>query len=428
MLTGCPGSKGGKQTQGPDLGTVYSYTYGKIRVIQQYSDRAYVHFRLYVDGGTDNYAAGTAGIESLAIETALYGGAGDLDAAAYAAAVEAAGAQLGYATTPDYSVLTLDCLPDNAEAAWDLFVAALKTPTFDPAVYEGFKTQRLALLEGEGRRPERKAMAMARAQAFGETAYGWPSEGTADNIRNLGPGKVRKHFVKKLMHKCRLTLVVVGPLDGEAIADLMLRGITGLPEGDCPEARAPQEAPRSGRIATDHRELATQYMVGVVPAPPAGSPDVTPMRVALALAQQRISEKLVAMNALRYGPEIDYHAFRQGYATIDFSSHKALRCAELILSELRQIREKGFGEAEWATARAQLSTRAYLRAEDAPSIGQALGHMALLGEAELPGVRPDPAKIRKKDLDAVVRKYWTGISWAYIGDTTRMDRKTLLRF
>ncbi|HHG85216.1 MAG TPA: hypothetical protein ENJ82_10770, partial [Bacteroidetes bacterium] len=69
-LSGCPGSWSKKQEVDP-LPGVIRFDYSKIRIAQQYSGRAYVHIRLYLLHGPALADPNLAGLESLAIETAL---------------------------------------------------------------------------------------------------------------------------------------------------------------------------------------------------------------------------------------------------------------------------------------------------------------------------------------------------------------------
>ncbi|MEM7038963.1 MAG: insulinase family protein, partial [Bacteroidota bacterium] len=401
--TGCPGS-GRKPMQVDTLADVSRFTHSDIQVVHQHSDHSLMHFRLYIMEGAARTTPSFAGVANLALETALAGTAekdlrGEL---------EARGARIAHFTTPDYSVITLECLPDKVEEAWALFAKALTEPVFDKTRFESLKAAHLSRLKTGESQPGILAGRMAREAAFGGTPYGIPPEGTAGSIEAMELGDVRDYFKLELMRKCKLMLVAVGPVDMEGVTDLLYNTLDMLPLGDCRQGAPDVEGPEVRRIAAAHRIMPRQYMVGTLPGPPPNSPLALPMEVLLRILKQRLHQRLVVDEPLTFAPEVRYVPQRKGYGLIRFSSHQALKCAELVLSELRKIRKDGISTEELDEVRKLIRTELEAGYETASGIAARLGNSALNDGWTLFGQEAYRLpELRTKALDEVIRKYWT---------------------
>lgn len=428
VLSGCPGAGGEARGEDP-LAGVYRFEYSKIRVVQQYSNRDYVHLRLYLLHGPALADPTRAGLESLAVEGALTCGAGQRSGAQFAAQIESLGAQFGHYHTSEYSVLTLDCLPDKLREAWAVFSSALLEPQFDEGRFAAIKAARIARLEGEADQPDQEVERLARETAYAGHPEAIPSEGEAELIRSYTAAQAQRYFSRSLLKKCAMVLVTVGPVDGETIADMLYDNIDMLAEGDCEQAPVvPRGA--SPALVTQHvDDLPIQYVVGTLYS----QPD-QPLRMQLApvliqIVQARLDARFPTPNPFACQPQIRYLPTLQGHGRIQLSSPRALACTELVLSELRKLRQEGLTEEEWASLRPTLVNQMRMRRETAVGIADLLGTCLVSGDWENCGRETIwVQKLRVKKLNFLLSTQLGGISLAYIGDTTRMDRKTLSNF
>lgn len=127
----------------------------------------------------------TCGVTSLAADM-MTEGAGDLDAAQFAAALEAAGASFHAWIEHESANASLSTLSRNFPRALHLMAEAVQRPRMGPEDFERAKRVRLADLRAGEERPGRVAAQVAARLLFGEgDPFAWPSEGTVETVEKL---------------------------------------------------------------------------------------------------------------------------------------------------------------------------------------------------------------------------------------------------
>jgi zinc protease len=112
-------------------------------------------------------------------------GAADMDAQAYAAAVEGLAARFSFDTYRDAVVVSAQMLSQNRDEAADLLRAALVEPRFDEAAIERVRGQVVSIIEADARDPSEIASATFNALAYGDHPYGSAQEGTLETVAAL---------------------------------------------------------------------------------------------------------------------------------------------------------------------------------------------------------------------------------------------------
>ena len=106
----------------------------------------------------------------------------------------------------------------------------------------------------------------------------------------------------------------------------------------------------------------------------------------------------------------------------------AFRCAEFCLSEIRILKSEGVSEAELRMGKAAVEAVTALEYESAPALAARLDEAAQSGALNWAGREEDAmAKAGVKEVNAVIGQYLTGLAWGIVGDTARIDRKSLWR-
>lgn len=430
LFTACPGPRETPIAVDP-LAGVSRFDYSGIRIVQQYNDRGYVHLRLYLERGPALSDPNLAGLEPLAIAGAMEAGAGDMNGSEFAARLEALGAEIRYYTRMNYSVIVLNCLPTQLRSTWKVFSQALLNPKFDPEVFGWLRERQIALLDAQMQKGGQLVEQTAQHAALGRgMAEGL---GTTAQIRNYSAGQAKEYFLGQLMQRCRMILMTSGPVDGEDVADLLLDNLDLRPSDNCPPIHElPQLPLRKPLLAlaseSDRGGPKVEYVAGVLSGEDL-SPERTALRHSLAWLLQRKLEDRILASGLDCPAEVRVLE-RDGFPlALSLKSTRGLACTELALSELRVLRANGLSETEWKALRREALSRALLRRESAEAAVASLAECVLYNCWESCGQETDLLqRLNAKAINSLLRKELSGITLAYQGDTTRMDRKVLANF
>jgi zinc protease len=187
-----------------------------------------IAIRFAVAGGASLDPAGKEGLATMVADM-LTEGAGDLTEEAFKAQVSSLGMRLSLSAGRDAIYGGLETLSKRFAASTALLRLALTAPRFDEDAIERVRSQRLADLAMAANEPNRVAVDRWYREAFPDTAYGRPADGTPQSV----PRIVREDLAtqhSKLLARSLLKVVIVGDID-KATAAAALDDIFGdLPE------------------------------------------------------------------------------------------------------------------------------------------------------------------------------------------------------
>jgi zinc protease len=144
----------------------------------------FVAVEIWFNGGASLDAPGKRGATYL-MTGLLEEGAEDMDARAYAEAVEGLAASFEFDVFRDALTVSARMLTENRDEAADLLRAALVSPRFDEDAVERVRGQVLSILDGDDRDPDEIASRTFNAMAWGDHPYGSALEGTRESVSAL---------------------------------------------------------------------------------------------------------------------------------------------------------------------------------------------------------------------------------------------------
>ncbi len=180
------------------------------------------------EGGTtldpDAKAGATAMMTRLLDE-----GAGDLDATAYAVAVETLASQISFYSTQEVTGFSVMTLRENLDATLELLLLALAAPRFDEAPMERVRARTLARFRSATTQPGSLA-----SQAFGEMLFGnhpiaRPIADTQASVETL----TRQDLVDAMTRSFvtdRVSVAAVGAITADDLEPLLDRMLGDLPD------------------------------------------------------------------------------------------------------------------------------------------------------------------------------------------------------
>lgn len=183
-------------------------------------------------GGGSLDAPGKRGAINL-MTALLEEGAADMDARAYARAVEGLAASISFGVDDDAVSVSARFLTENRDEAAALLKAALQTPRFDEDALERVRQQVLSNIESDAKDPDALASRTMDRIIFGDHPYATSLNGTTESVSALTRDDlVAAH--SKVLARDRVYIGAVGDITEEDLAALLDDLLGGLPETGAP--------------------------------------------------------------------------------------------------------------------------------------------------------------------------------------------------
>lgn len=155
-------------------------------------------------------------------------GAGDMDASAFAAAVEGLAASFEFDIYRDDLIVSATMLTQNRDEAVALLREALINPTFEDVAVERVRGQVLSIIQSDMTDPDTIASTTFNELAYGDHPYGSRLEGTLDSIAALTRDDlVAAH--RRALVRDRVAVGVAGDITPEALGALLDTLLGDLP-------------------------------------------------------------------------------------------------------------------------------------------------------------------------------------------------------
>ncbi len=178
-------------------------------------------------GGTSLDAPGKRGAIHL-MTALLEEGAADLEARAYARALEALAASFGYDSSSDSVSISARFLSENRDEAMALLRDTILTPRFDQEAIERVRGQVLSGLRSDAKDPGEIAAATYRELAFGDHPYGSNGSGTITSVTALTRDDMLA-AKDAVFARDRLYVGAVGDITAQELGKLLDDLLGGLP-------------------------------------------------------------------------------------------------------------------------------------------------------------------------------------------------------
>jgi zinc protease len=183
-------------------------------------------------------------------------------------------------------------------------------------------------------------------------------------------------------------------------------------------------------VAFDDRALPTNYILGYAPGPAATDPDYTALRVATAVLSGRLFTEVRSRRNLSYAVESPFleRAYGVGglyVTTVDPNAVLRIMRDELDALQTGQVENEGLQRLEQ-----QFITEYYLKnetnADQADELARAELYEGDYRRAER--FMEELHRVTPADVERAAQKYLVNFRFAYVGDTTKVDRRLLSRF
>jgi predicted Zn-dependent peptidase len=174
----------------------------------------------------------------------------------------------------------------------------------------------------------------------------------------------------------------------------------------------------------EDRDIATNYIRGLMSAPRMDHPDGVPMMVAMSILGDRYFEELRTKRSLSYAPAAFYSrgVLNNPYNAIYISTLDPKQSMEVMVAEINKIKEVGFADKELADKKQGYLTQHYMGLETTSAQSNSLGLAEMAGGWELAEEFTDKVnKLTTADINRVFDAYTKAIKWTYLGKQDMVD-------
>ncbi len=387
-----------------------------IKVIYKQTPKDVVSVRIFVKGGNATVSEEKQGMENFAFGLAAEGGTTKRNKDKFSTDCEKTGTEISGGSSYDYGTMNLNCIKANWDAAWSLFAEAVTIPAFDAGEFELMRGNLISGAKQSQSNPDQHLANIAMESVFKGRSYSKIPEGTPESLEILTLNDLKEHY-SKAMVKSRIFIVVVGNITEEDLIGRVKEAFGKLPLGS-PAPVEPRVQITKPGVFIEDRDIATNYLIGIMSAPGMGSPEGIPMRIAMNILYDRYFVELRTKRSLSYAPAASYNANRisNPYNSIYISTLDPKQSIDVMVEEINKVKKEGFKEKELVDKKQTFLTRYFMGQETSAAQSQTLGLNELGGTwKNAESFTDDVNKTNLKEVNTVLTKYTGAIRWTYLG-------------
>lgn len=395
-----------------------------LKVIYKHVPKEIVSVRFFINGGTANYTKEQEGIENFAFNLAVRGGTENKDKIAFASELEKMGTAIAAGTSFDYGQFNMLCVKENWDKSWDLFIDAIINPAFDAEEFAILKEQLIAGAKQTEADPDQSLRRAAMENVYGGNNYAKIPAGTEASISAMEREDIVNYY-KNIVGKKRSFIVIVGDLEKKDISKKIESSLSKLPEGTIPEKEDRIMITEASSDVED-RDIATNYIIGIMSAPTMDSEDGVAMQLAMSILRERLFIEIRTKRGLSYAPAAFYanNMVTNPYNAIYVSTTDPKASMEVMVDEIKKLKDEGFTEKELINKQQSFLTSYYMGQETLLSQSNALGTNELKGGWEMAEeFTANVNDVTLDDINRVIDKYSDVINWTYLGKADQVNEE-----
>lgn len=383
---------------------------------------------LYLLGGSRQLTPQTAGLEALLVE-ASERGTRRFPRSAVRQRTARLGSTISLEATGDWTMIGLKAIRTTFDSTWAILADRVMAPKLDPAEVALVRDQFISAARQRSNTPDDAATLLADSLLYQNHPYALQPTGTPASLAAITVRQLRDYHTSQFVSS-RMLLVVVGNVDRAHVERLVHATLGTLPRGTYRWTPPPPINPAPRTVVFDSRVLPTNYLLGYVPGPAATSADYTALRVATAVLSGRLFTEVRSRRNLSYAVESPFleRAHAVGGLYVTTVDPKAV--LRIMRSELTALQEEQVEAAGLKRLEQQFITEYYLKNETNGDQANVLARAELYqGDYRAADRFVDELRrVTPADVERVAKRYLTNFRFAYVGDTTKVDRALLFQF
>ncbi|HWV56539.1 MAG TPA: pitrilysin family protein [Longimicrobiales bacterium] len=382
---------------------------------------------LFFRGGAANLTEETAGIEALMLEVAVEA-SDNFPREQLRRELASMGTELSSASGLDYSVLLMSSTRLHFDRSWEIFTDVAMHPTFAPDDFERVKNRLVLGLLSAQDSPDAYLQQLQAEMAYVGHPYRNDPAGTVESLSALTLDDVRAYH-DEAMQTSRLLLVLVGDLDPSEVQAMVAETLGRLPRGNYVTPEVPQLQFDRPAVQVTPRNLPTNYVQGIFPAPPLSSPDYPAMRVATTILQSRVFYEVREERNLSYAPNAFLWNQAANAGGIYVTAVDANQAVAVMLNEISRLKNTLVLPNLLTSTAQHFLTTYYLDQQTNTAQAAELGRYELIGggwrnaDAFLERLRT----VTPEDVRRVANTYMRNLQFVVLGNPARVSEEVFLR-
>ena len=383
---------------------------------------------LYLLGGSRQLTDANAGIEPILLEVSDRG-TQHYPKDALRRAMSRLGSEIVTAPGADWTIFGIRSSTEVFDSTWAIFADRVMHPTLSKSEINLVKAQYLSGIRQRRDDPEALADYLADSITFVGHPYAVSVVGNENSIQALDSASLREYHRTQFVTS-RMLLVVVGNIDRAHIERLVTQSIGKLPHGGYKWAPPPRIPELQTAVVVVRRQLPTNYILGYYSGPLASGRDYRALRVATSVLTGRMFAEIRARQSLTYdvhAPFVDRAATAGGLSVSTVSPDTTLKLMRAAIIDLQQgmLDPSGLKQLE-----EQFITEYFLDNETNAAQADFLARSQLYeGDfREADRFMDEVKSVTPEDVQRVARKYMKGFRFAYVGDPSKLNPRTISLF
>lgn len=397
-------------------------------ILRQNNANNVVAANLYLLGGARQLTDANAGIEPFLLEVSDRG-TQRYPKNAQRRAMSRLGSEIVTAPSTDWTMFGIRSSTEVFDSTWAIFADRIMRPALAKSEINLVKAQYLSGIRQRRDDPEALADYLADSITYVGHPYAVSVVGNESSIQAIDSASLREYHRNQFVTS-RMLLVVVGNVDRAHIERLVTQSLGQLPRGSYKWTPPPRIPELSTAVVVVRRQLPTNYILGYYSGPLASGRDYQALRVATSVLTGRMFAEIRARQSLTYdvhAPFIDRAATTGGLSVSTVSPDTTLKLMRAAIIDLQQgmLDPAGLKQLE-----EQFITEYFLDNETNAAQADFLARSQLYGGdyTEADRFMDEVKSVTPEDVQRVARKYMKGFRFAYVGDPSKLNPRTISLF
>ena len=397
-------------------------------ILRQNDANNVVAANLYLLGGARQVTDANAGVEPILLDLSERGTL-HYPKNALRSAMARLGSEIVVAPRSDWTMFGIRSSTEVFDSTWAIFADRLMNPILAKSELALVKAQYLSAIRQRRDDPDAMADYLADSIAFVGHPYSVSVVGNEKSIQAIDSAALREYHRTQIV-TARMLLVIVGNVDRAHIERLVSQTIGKLPKGNYKWTAPPRVPEAPTALVVERRQLPTNYILGYYSGPLASGADYPALRVATSVLTGRMFAEIRSRQNLTYdvhAPFVDRAATLGGLYVSTVSPDTTLKLMRAAVADLKQgmLDPVGLKQLEQ-----QFITEYFLDNETNAAQADFLARAQMYGGDYRAADRfvDDLKSVSPEAVQRVARRYMRGFRFAYVGDPSKLDPRTISLF
>ena len=397
-------------------------------ILRQNNANNVVAANLYLLGGARQVTEANAGIEPILLDVSERG-TQRYPKNSLRRAMSRLGSEIVVAPSADWTMFGIRSSTEVFDSTWAIFADRVMRPNLAKSEVNLVRAQYLSGIRQRRDDPDALAGYLADSITFVGHPYAVSVGGNERSLQAVDSAALREYLRTQFVTS-RMLLVVVGNIDRAHIERLVSQSIGQLPRGGYKWTAPPRVPESQTAVVIERRLLPTNYILGYYSGPLANGRDYQALRVATSVLTGRMFAEIRTRQNLTYdvhAPFIDRAATAGGLYVSTVAPDTTLKLMRAAIVDLQQglLDPAGLRQLE-----EQFITEYFLDNETNAAQADFLARSELYeGDyKEADRFVDDLKRVTPEDVQRVARKYMKGFRFAYVGDPSKLNPRTISLF